>query len=158
MHTETTGSPQTCEMFGVFTSFAGDKRLSEATRALAARYVSGEIGRSVKPAAFALDPGFLAGESTSNRHYAEAVRRIAAEAPLRILPGERLAGAATLREAAWHQMPLTPFGSISHTTLGFERALRIGYRGLRQQLDERLHRGGLDAQGVDLLAAQVKRF
>jgi len=31
--------------------------------------------------------------------------------------------------------------------------LRIGYRGLRQQLDERLHRGGLDAQGVDLLEA-----
>jgi len=148
-----TSKPHTCESFGVFTPFTGRKRLSEATRALAERYLSGEIGRAVKPAAFALDPAFLAGEPTPNRHYAEAVRRIAAEAPLRILPGERLAGAATLREAAWHQTPLTPFGSISHTTLGFEKALRLGYRGIRAQIEERLQRGGLNAQGVDLLEA-----
>lgn len=137
----------------MFTPFVGSKRLSRQTRELAARYISGEIGRSVKPTEFALDAEFLAGSPTSNRHYAEAVRRIAAEAPLRILPGERLAGAATLREAAQHRTPLTPFHSISHTTLGFEKALRIGYRGLRQQLDERLQRGGLDAQGLDLLEA-----
>jgi pyruvate-formate lyase len=139
--------------FGVFTPFSGEKRLSEATRELAARYISGEIGRSVQSATFALDSEFLAGGPTPNRHYAEAVRRIAAKAPLRILPGERLAGAATLREAAWHQTPLTPFGSISHTTLGFEKTLRIGYRGIRGQIAERMNRGGLDAEGGDLLEA-----
>ncbi len=137
--------------FGVFTPFAGDKLLSEATRQLALSYISGEIGRSVKPAAFALDPEFLESKPTPNRHYAEAVRRIAAKAPLRILPGERLVGAATLSEAAQHMTPLTPFRSISHTTLGFEKALRIGYCGIRKQIDERLQRGGLDTDGVDLL-------
>jgi formate C-acetyltransferase len=128
-------------------------RLSPATRALAARYLAGKVGRTVQPAAFALDAAFLATSPTPNRHCAEAVRQIAARAPLRLLPGERLAGAATLREAAWHMTPLTSFPSVSHTTLGFEKALRMGYRGIRQQLDERLHRGGLDAEGVDLLAA-----
>ncbi len=147
----TTTDSHTADKFGVFTPFAGRKCLSEATRRLAARYLSGEIGRSVQPAAFSLDPEFLASQPTPNRHYAEAVRLIAAKAPLRILPGERLAGAATLREAAWHQTPLTPFGSISHTTLGFEKALRIGYRGIREQIDERMNRGGLDTEGVDLL-------
>ncbi len=139
--------------FGVFTPFEGGRRLSEATRQLALRYISGEIGRSVQPAAFALDPGFLATGPTPNRHYAEAVRVIAARTPLRILPGERLVGAATLREAARHETPLTPFKSISHTTLGFEKALKIGYDGIRKQLDERSQRGALDAEGVDLIEA-----
>jgi hypothetical protein len=89
-------NPQTRERFGVFTPFAGSKRLSEATRDLAARYISGEIGRSVKPAEFALAPEFPAADPTPNRHYAAAVRLIAAQAPLRILPGERLAGKGTL--------------------------------------------------------------
>jgi len=141
--------------FGVATPFTGSARLSQATRELAARYLSGEIGRSVKPAAFAMDPAFLAASPTLNRHYAEAIRLIAAQAPLRILPGERLAGAATLREAAEHKIPVTPFWSLSHTTLGFEKALRIGYRGLRVQIAERLTRGGLDAAGVDLLESML---
>lgn len=141
--------------FGVATPFTGTVRLSPATRALAARYLSGEIGRSVKLAAFAIDPVFLAESPSLNRHYAEAIRLIAAQAPLRILPGERLAGAATLREAAEHKIPVTPFWSVSHTTLGFEKALRIGYRGLRARITERLARGGLDAAGVDLLESMV---
>ena len=71
------------------------------------------------------------------RHYAEAIRLIAEKAPLRILPGELLAGAATLKEAMWHCTPLTPFPSISHTTLGFEKILRIGLSGIRAELDAR---------------------
>ena len=126
-------------------------RLSKTTRELAARYLAGEIGRTIKPAAFSLDPAFLATSPTPNRHYAEAIWQIATQAPLRVLPGERLVGAATLIEAARHQTPLTPFASISHTTLGFEKALRIGYRGLREQIAGRLARGGLDDAGMDLL-------
>ncbi len=139
--------------FGVATPFAGERRLSAATRELAARYLAGEIGRTVEPATFAVAPAFLATSPTANQHYAEAVRLIAAQAPLRMLPGERLVGAATLVEAAQHRMPLTPFASISHTTVDFEKALQIGYRGLRAQIDARLARGGLDAAGVDLLEA-----
>lgn len=139
--------------FGVVTPFHGKNCLSPATRQLAARYLSGEIGRTMEAAAFSLDPAFVGRTPTRNQQYAEAARLIAAQAPLRVLPGERLAGAATLKEAAMHRMPLTSFGSISHTTLGFEKALRIGYRGIRAELEARLERGGLDDEGVDLLQA-----
>lgn len=141
--------------FGVATGFRPERRLSAETRALASRYLSGEVGRTIREAAFAISPEFLKGRPTPNQHYAEAVRLIAAHAPLRILPEEKLVGAATLIEAARHQVPLTPFRSISHTTAGFEKALRIGYRGLREQCEERLARGGLDADGADLLRAML---
>ncbi len=139
--------------FGVTTPFRGRQRLSAATRELAARYLAGEIGRTVQPAAFAPAPEFLAASPSPNQHYAEAVRLIAAQAPLRVLPGELLAGAATLKEATWHRTPASPFASISHTTIGFEKALQVGYRGLRAELEERLRRGDLDSQGTDLLQA-----
>ncbi|MHC4886381.1 MAG: pyruvate formate lyase family protein [Planctomycetota bacterium] len=141
--------------FGVVTPFKGAKRLSPATRTLAARYLSGEIGRSLEHAGFSVPDSFLAGSPTDNQYYAEAVRLIAESAPLRILPGERLVGAATLREAAEHRTPLTPFGSISHTTIGFEKALKIGTRGLRMEIQDRLKRGDLDEAGVDLLKAML---
>lgn len=139
--------------FGVATPFHGGHRLSAATRELAARYLSGEIGRTIRSAAFAPAPEFLSSSPTPNRHYAEAVRLIAAQAPLRILPGERLAGAATLKEAMEHCTPAAPFPSLSHTTIGFEKALRVGYRGLRQEIEARLGHGDLDAAGTDLLRA-----
>jgi len=82
---------------------------------------------------------------------AEAVRQIALHAPLRHLAGEKLAGAATLKEAMWHKVPLTEYRSVSHTTLDFEKALCIGYRGIRAEIEARLARGDLDAEGVDLL-------
>ncbi len=155
--TNITAGPVTTQLsaggFGVATPFRGGHRLSAATRDLAARYLSGEIGRSVRPAAFALAPEFLASSPTPNRHYAEAVRLIATLAPLRILPGELLAGAATLKEATEHRTPAAPFGSLSHSTLGFERALQVGYRGIRAEVEERLRRGGLDEKGADLLLA-----
>ena len=139
--------------FGSVTGFTPACRLSEATRRLAARYLSGEIGRSLTPADFAINPAFFHSVPTPNEHCAEAIRLIALKAPLRILPGERLAGAATLPEAMRHTVPLTPFGSISHTTLGFDRALQVGLRGRREEVEAGLKRGGLDAEGVDLLRA-----
>jgi len=139
--------------FGVATPFRAQRRLSPETRALAARYLSGEIGRTMADATFAVASELLARSPTPNQHYAEAVRLIASRAPLRLVAGERLVGAATLLEATKHVMPITPFRSISHTTIGFEKALRIGYRGIRAEIDERLARGGLDTAGVDLLDA-----
>lgn len=139
--------------FGVATPFRGERRLCAATRELAARYLAGEVGRTVATADFVIDPAFRAGGPTPNALYAEAVRRIAAEAPLRILPGERLAGAATLKEAMWHRTPLTDFPSISHTTLGFEAALKTGLGGVREAVDRRLASDALDARGADLLRA-----
>ncbi len=128
-------------------------RLSLATHELADHYLSGRIGRAIQPVAFTPAPEFLAQAPTPNRHYAEAVRLIAAQAPLRILPGERLVGAATLKEAMQHRMPATPFGSLSHSTLGFEKAMQVGYRGIRAEIEARMRRGGLDEEGEDLLRA-----
>ena len=141
--------------FGVTTGFApAAHRLSAATRALAARYLSGEIGRTtLRRAEFAIDPDFYLTLPTANALAAEAVQLIAERAPLRVLPEERLAGAATLLEATLHQLPLLGIGSISHTTLGFEKALRVGLRGLRAEIDARLTDPALDAEAVDLLAA-----
>jgi formate C-acetyltransferase len=138
--------------FGVVTGFAPQqRRLPAATRALAARYLTGEIGRGLQPAAFAIPPEFYLRLPTPNQIVAEAVRLVAERAPLRILPGEKLAGAATLREALAHQVPLAGFASVSHTTLGFEPALRLGLRGLRRRVEQRLRRGRLDAEARDLL-------
>ena len=137
--------------FGVATPFGAKHRLSRSTRRLAARYLSGKIGRSMKAADFAVGQDFLEASPTPNQHYAKAVRRIAAHAPLRILPGERLVGAATLPGAMEHRVPLTSFRSVSHTTLGFEKGLRVGYRGIRRQIADRIARGGLDERGRDLL-------
>jgi len=142
--------------FGVVTGVKQPRRLSPQTRQLAVRYISGEIGRGMRPAAFSLDPALLASNPSPTRQYAEAVYRVAEQAPLRILPGELLAGAATLPEAMGHRMPLTPFSSTSHTTLGFEKALRIGYRGIRREITKRLERGGLDAGGTELLNAMLR--
>ncbi len=142
------------EDFGVVSGFEAPRRLSQATRRLAARALAGEWGRAMVRAdeAFPLTEADLAGLSPM-RHYARAVRRIAERAPLRHETDELLAGAATLVEATWHRAPLTPFGSVSHTTIGFDRGMRIGYAGLRRQIDERLARGDLDARGTELLEA-----
>ena len=139
--------------FGVATPFKPAHRLSEATRLLASRYLSGEIGRTIQQASFALDPAFIETAPSPNRLYAEAVRLIAEKAPLRILPGERLAGAATLREAMWHTTPLTKYPSISHTTLGFEKLLRVGFCGLRAEIEARIAQGNLPDESADFLSS-----
>lgn len=133
------------------------KRLSDRTRDLAARALSGEHSRAMKPAAFAITPEFYLTLPTPNAQYAEAVRLIAERAPLLVLPGEKIVGAATLLEAARHRVPALPvYPSTSHTTIGFDRLLSVGYRGLRADVRARLDRGGLDAEGVDLLQAMLK--
>ena len=43
--------------------------------------------------------------------------------------------------------------SVSHVTIGFHEALKVGYGRYRQRIAERLARGDLDAEGVDVLKA-----
>ena len=126
------------EDFGVVSGMRVSRRLSDATRELAARAIAGEHGRAMEKAAFSIPPEFFLSIPTPNRHYAEAVRLVAERAPLRIIDGEKIVGSATLLEAAFHRVPLTSYGSISHTTLGFDNALRVGYRGLRSKIEARL--------------------
>jgi formate C-acetyltransferase len=145
---------QTLDMqeFGVVTGYDAPRRLPETTRVLAARYLSGEFGRAMMPAGFGIDSAFFLAIPSDAQIAAEAVRLMAAQAPVRVLPEERLLGAATLREATWHRIPLTEYYSISHTTLGFEKALRVGLRGLRAEVEARLATE-LDDDARDLLTA-----
>ncbi len=174
-----TNSRNACGVFQT-NGFDAERRLSAETRALAERYLCGEIGRTVKSADFAISSDFYLSMPSLNQQYAEAVRLIAAHAPLRILPGEKLAGAATLKEAMGHSVPLltqsyvartVPCGdwiskqplapapallsSVSHTTIDSEKALTIGYKGIRAEIIERLGRSGLDADGEDLLRSML---
>jgi pyruvate-formate lyase len=87
--------------------------------------------------------------------YALTVKAIAENAPIRIDPEQRIVGSATLSEACLHQVPLLGIASVSHTTVGFDRAVREGASGIRIRIQERLGRGGLDAKGVELLQAML---
>ncbi len=140
--------------FGIITGYQPPCRLSTTTRDLAAQALSGKLGREMKNADFSIDPAFFLTLPTPNQIYAEAIRLIAEKAPLRILPGERIVGSATLLEATYHQMPLAKVASISHTTIGFEKALKIGYRGIRAEIMDKLERG-VDDDGEDLLLAML---
>ena len=157
---------------GSFTGFNQVCRLSASTRKLASHYLAGEFGRSIGDAKFAISKEFYLSVPSLNQQYAEAVRLIAENAPLRILTDEKIAGAATLKEATRHSVPLLTqsypahnkqplspppplFGSVSHTTLDFEKALRIGYKGIRAEIVERLGRNDLDADGDELLRSML---
>lgn len=136
--------------FGVVTMKGGPCRLSEATRALAARALGGEFGRGMKAAEFSLSAEEVRGLS-AHQHYARAIMAIAAKAPIRVVAGERVVGAASLLDATKHMTPLTGFGSTSHTTLGFDRGLEMGYAGLRKKVEARLARGDVDGKGREIL-------
>lgn len=132
---------------------AGPRRLADITHQLAGRGISGEWGRSTVNAGVKLEDHVDVKALSEEMRYAHAVRLIAEHAPLRVLPGERVVGSATLREGTTHAVPIYGKASVSHTTIGFGHALQVGYKGVRKQIDERLAGGGLDAKGVDVLNA-----
>ena len=134
---------------------APPQRLSEETRDLARRGLSGEFGREMVDAEIVLGDRIPAGDFSEEMRYALAVKLIAENAPLRVLPEERVVGSATYREAVYHRTPIHGGSSTSHLTLGFGKALRIGYRGLRREIEERLSRGDLDERGMDLFRAML---
>ena len=129
----------------------GPKRLSDTTHQLARRGISGEWGRAIDFAGVKLEELMDVTGLSEEMRYAHAIKLIAARAPLRIEPFERIVGSATFRDACHHTVPIYGKSSVSHTTIGFDRVLREGYKGIRKRIDERLARGGLDAKGVDLL-------
>ena len=141
------------DSFGVVNPYHPPQRLPGETRRLAARALAGEFGRQMTEADFALSEEEAVGLSPDMR-YARTVQVIAEKAPLRLVEGERVIGSATLREAAAHGTPALPdVGSTSHTTIDLAKVLRIGYRGVRQEIDERLAKGDLDEAGTDFVEA-----
>jgi hypothetical protein len=114
--TDTVADNLEAHAFGVVTGFPSPSRLSPATRHLGARYLSGETGRTLKPAEFAIAPAFFLRLPTPNQEYAEAVRLIAEQTPLRILPEEKLAGAPVGRGVPLHREPRP--AAVSHPAAG----------------------------------------
>ena len=135
-------------------------QLCSATRHLAEQALSGEWGRSLVDLPLHLDESDPLRGSSDELRYARCIALIAERAPLRIVPGERIVGSATLQQATYHQVPVYQqgrpvFSSTSHVTLGFDDVLQVGYRGLRQRIAERTARGGLDPRGMELLRAMT---
>ena len=162
--------------FGNADTAETETRLPETTRRLAAKYLAGDVGATMRTADFALDEH--AATLSLVQRYAAAVELIARQAPLRIDADEHLLGAATLLEACWHQTPASSItarnegtinylavargeinipgiASTSHVTIGFDKVLQVGYRGLRAQIEARQARGGLDAEQQAYLSAML---
>lgn len=77
--------------------------------------------------------------------YDLAIRRIAEKAPVRICPGEKISGAATLGIAISHTVPFTYEGrtvlsSVSHLTIDFETVLKRGINGITADINNSLEK------------------
>lgn len=135
-------------------------RLSEETHELAWQALDGTWGRALVDLPLTLDGRPDLAELSEAMRRAHGIKLIAEQAPVRVLPGERIVGAITLQAATKHVLPIYERGelvypSVSHLTLAFDEVLKVGYRGLRQQIEWRLARGGLDDAGVDMLHAML---
>lgn len=118
-------------------------RLKESTRALAARALSGEFGQDAFHTPFVeiTDPAYE--KMSSEEQYIYMLKKIASEAPLRIIPGEPFVGSATLGDAILAQVPArykdkNVFYAINHITVGFDKVLYIGLNGVRSNIKSRL--------------------
>ncbi len=131
-------------------------RLSEEIRAWADASLHGQYGDEAwRNYAIPLDnvPGVR--EMDYLDLYDTAIRLIAERAPVRHVPGEKLAGSATLGVATRHYIPVTLDGkywleSVSHLTLNYERTLRCGLDSYQQEVDARL--------ADETLTAEQRRF
>ncbi|MHB1000153.1 MAG: pyruvate formate lyase family protein [Armatimonadota bacterium] len=133
--------------------FQTPNRLSDATRALAKRGLSGEFGRStVGSGHFIHDCIDVTGMSEEMK-YAHSIRLIGEMAPVRIIPGEKIVGSAVYLEAVQHVIPIYQKPSVSHTTIGWGKALKLGYKEYRRKIEDRLARGGLDETGREFLTS-----
>lgn len=134
-------------------------KLSEKTLNRAKEALLGKWGQELKPTSLVLTEE----EYNQNRDkmYAACVRHIAEEGEIRIDPDELLIGAATLKESAYHVVPVRrpdcdvpAERSISHVTLDFATVIKTGLNGLRRHTLERLQRGDLsDPNKIDFLEA-----
>ncbi|MBD3182365.1 hypothetical protein GF312_08740 [Candidatus Poribacteria bacterium] len=145
------------ETLNVVTRIEQPKRLSDRAHKLAGMGLGGEFGRQMVNAEINLADHMdhIPEGISEEMKYALAVNLIAETAPLRILPGELIIGSSTYREAPFHRTPIHNGGSTSHLTLGFDKVLKLGYKGLREEIKNRLSRPGLDAKGIDLLNSML---
>lgn len=91
--------------------------------------------------------------------YAQCILKIAKEAPIRIFEGELIVGSASIRQAAFHTLPIfynekPAFPSFSHVTLGFDKLIKVGYEGIRAEIEQRMAIGG-DEKAADIWNAML---
>ena len=121
-------------------------RLSEETRRFADESLHSKYGRETWATPSVCLDGLPDDPSrTSLDLYDIAIRKIAEEAPVRIVDGELVSGAATLGVAITHNVPAMIGGhsicsSVSHLTVNFEKVLKIGINGFDREIDESLAR------------------
>ncbi|MBQ6824080.1 MAG: hypothetical protein IJP27_05470 [Clostridia bacterium] len=116
-------------------------KLSDATLRFAAESLGGRYGKeAMKLPAISMD--HIEGFSELPRidQYDLAIEAIVEQAPLRILPHEKVHGAATLGGAILHRVPVTYQGNyllsgVSHLTVNFKKILEKGYRGLYEEIE-----------------------
>ena len=135
------------------------KRLSESTRHLAGRALSGEWRRALVDQGLSLASRDDLKDASPEKKYAAGVLLIAQSAPLRIVEGEKIVGSATLKLATGHILPVyldstkKTYNSVSHVTPGFADVLKTGYKGLRREISARRLHGDLNASQIDFLEA-----
>jgi len=143
------------ETLNIASSVEQPTRLSEKTRSLARRGLSGEFGKKMINSQVKLEDHISTEGLSEERKYSLAVKLIAETAPLRILPDELIVGSSTYKEAPFHLTPIFGINSTSHLTLGFDRIIEIGYKGLEKEIKKRLSQSDLDDEGVDLLNSML---
>ena len=129
-----------------FSSAAGERpvRLSEETRLFAWESLNGKYGQELKDTDHLTLRRAEAEGLSGYRLHDMLISKIAREAPLRVIPGEMLAGSATLKAASRQIIPVLyedgemVMPAVSHTTLGFDRVLREGIDCYEERVRERL--------------------
>ena len=112
-------------------------RLSEATRLFAFESLNRKYGLdTLKTDAVSVDDFEDFANLSSIAKYDIAIKKIAADSPIRICAGERISGAATLGMAIRHEIPAICNGksvcsSVSHLTVDFETVLKKGVKHIR---------------------------
>ncbi len=115
-------------------------RLCDATRQFAFGSLQGKYGRETAKTPYVhLDHIADFWEKTPIQQYDIMIREICANAPVRICPGERISGSASLGESIHHVVPAfhmnqAIFGSVSHLTTDFETVLSKGISGIRRDV------------------------
>ena len=125
------------------------KRLSDETRALAERYLTGKYQFRLGDAGFRLEELNLPENTPPEIRHGKNTLLTAERSRIDILPEERLAGSASNVQARNHRVPgypaggwSTPGASISHTTADFGDAVRKGLKGLEAEIRERMKDDG----------------
>ena len=117
-------------------------RLSEGTRHFAYESLNRKYGLdTLNIMAVSLDNIEKFSELSDIERYDIAIKKICAEAPVRICDGEKISGAATLGYAIQHVIPATYqnktlCSSVSHLTVDFETVIKKGVNHIRAKAEQ----------------------